>query len=41
MSWLNKIRSAASRATSNVLSGARRVASSVIPESVQKSNRFC
>ena len=36
MSWLNRIRSTASRAASNVLSGARRLASSVIPESVQR-----
>ena len=35
MSWFNRIRSTASRAASNVLSGARRLASSVIPESVQ------
>ena len=36
MSWLNRIRSTASRAASNVLSGARRLVSSVIPESVQR-----
>ena len=36
MSWLNRIRSTASRAASNVLSGARRLASNVIPESVQR-----
>ena len=36
MSWLNRIRSTASRAASNFLSGARRLASSVIPEPVQK-----
>ena len=36
MSWLNRIRSTASRAASNVLSGARRLASSFIPESVQR-----
>ena len=36
MSWLNRIRSTASRAASNVLSGARRLTSSVIPESVQR-----
>ena len=36
MSWLNRIRSTASRAASNVLSGARQLASSVIPESVQR-----
>ena len=36
MSWFNRIKSTASRATSNVLSGARRLASSVIPESVQR-----
>ena len=36
MSWLNRIRSTASRAASNVLSGARRLALSVIPEPVQR-----
>ena len=36
MSWLNRIRSTASRVASNVLSGARRLASSVIPEPVQR-----
>ena len=36
MSWLHRIRSTASRAASNVLSGARRLASTVIPESVQR-----
>ena len=36
MSWFNRIRSTASRAASNFLSGARRLASSVIPESVQR-----
>ena len=36
MSWLNRIRSTASRAGSNVLSRARRLASNVIPESVQR-----
>ena len=36
MSWLNRIRSTASRTATNVLSGARRLASSVIPESVQR-----
>ena len=36
MSWFNRIRSTASRAASNVLSGVRRLASSVIPESVQR-----
>ena len=36
MSWLNRIRSTASRAASKVLSGARRLASNVIPESVQR-----
>ena len=36
MSWLNTIRSTASRAASNVLSGARRLVSSVIPEPVQR-----
>ena len=36
MCWLNRIRSTASRAASNVLFGARRLASSVIPEPVQR-----
>ena len=36
MSWLNRIRSTPIRAASNVLSGARRLASNVIPESVQR-----
>ena len=36
MSWLYRIRSTASRAASNVLSGARRLASNVIPQSVQR-----
>ena len=36
MSWLNRFRITASRAASNVLSGARRLASSIIPESVQR-----
>ena len=36
MSWLNRIRSTASRAASNVLPKARRLASGVIPESVQR-----
>ena len=36
MSWLNRIRSTASRVASNALSGVRRVASNVIPESVQR-----
>ena len=37
MSWINRIRSIASIAASNVLSRARRLASTVIPESVQRS----
>ena len=36
MSWFNRIRSTASRVASNALSGVRRVASSVLPESVQR-----
>ena len=36
MSWFNRIRSTASRAASNVLSEARRLASSIIPEPVQR-----
>ena len=36
MNWLNRIRSTGSRTASNVLSGARRLASSIIPESVQR-----
>ena len=39
MSWFNRIRSTASRTASNELSGARRLASSVIPESVQSVQR--
>ena len=42
MSWLNRITSTASRAASNVLSGPRRLASNVIPESVQRRvTDFC
>ena len=37
MSWFNRIRSATSRLASNALSGARRLASNIIPESVQRS----
>ena len=37
MSWLNRIRSTSSRAASNVLSGARRLASSVIPKPEQRT----
>ena len=36
MSWLNRIRSTATRAAYNVLPGARRLALSVIPEPVQR-----
>ena len=36
MSWFNRIRSATSRLASNALSGARRLASNIIPESVQR-----
>ena len=36
MSWLDRIRSTASTAASNVLSGARRLALSVIPEPEQR-----
>ena len=36
MSWRNRFRTTASRAASNVLSGARRLASSIIPESIQR-----
>ena len=36
MSWINRIRSTASRAASNVLSKTRRLVSNVIPESVQR-----
>ena len=36
MSWLNRIRSATSRLASNALSGARRLASNIIPEPVQR-----
>ena len=36
MSWLNRIKSTASRVASNALSGVRRVASSIIPESIQR-----
>ena len=36
MSWFNRIRSTASRVASSALSGIRRVASNIIPESVQR-----
>ena len=36
MSWFNRIRSTASREASTALSGVRRVASNIIPESVQR-----
>ena len=36
MSWFNRIRSATSRLASNALSGAWRLASNIIPESVQR-----
>ena len=36
MSWFNRIRSTASRVASTALSGVRRVASNIIPESVQR-----
>ena len=36
MSWFNRIRSATSRLAANTLSGARRLASNIIPESVQR-----
>ena len=36
MSWFNRIRSATSRLASNALSGARRLASNIISESVQR-----
>ena len=36
MSWLNRIRSATSRLASNALSGAKRLASNIIPEPVQR-----
>ena len=36
MNWFNRIRSATSRLASNTLSGARRLASNIIPESVQR-----
>ena len=36
MSWFNRIGSTASKTSSNVLSGARRLASSIIPEAVQR-----
>ena len=36
ISWFNRIRSATSRLVSNALSGARRLASNIIPESVQR-----
>ena len=37
MSWINRIRSTASRAASNVLSQARRLVSNFIPESIQRT----
>ena len=36
MSWFNRIRSTASKLASSALSGVRRVASNIIPESVQR-----
>ena len=36
MSWLNRLRSGVSRLATNTLSGARRLASNIIPESVQR-----
>ena len=36
MSWFNRIRSTASRVASNALSGVRRVASNIVPETVQR-----
>ena len=36
MSWFNRIRSTSSRVASSALSGIRRVASNIIPESVQR-----
>ena len=36
MSWLNRIRSATSRLASNALTGARQLASNIIPEPVQR-----
>ena len=36
MSWLNRFKTTASRAASNVLPGTRRLASSITPESVQR-----
>ena len=36
MSWLNRMKSTASRVASSALSGLRRVASNIIPESVQR-----
>ena len=36
MCWFNRIRSTGRHAASNVLSGARRLASAVIPESIQR-----
>ena len=36
MSWLNRLRSATIRVASNALSGARRLASNIIPEPVQR-----
>ena len=35
MSWFNRIKSTASRVASAALSGVRRVASNIIPESIQ------
>ena len=40
MSWFNRIKSTARPTASNALSGARRLASAVVPESVQKIHRF-
>ena len=36
MSWFNRIRSTARQTASDALSGARRLASAVVPESIQR-----
>ena len=42
MIWFNRVRSATSRLASNALSGARRLASNITPESVQRRiTDFC
>ena len=42
MNWFNRIKSTSRQAASNLLSGARLLASAVVPESIQRRfNNFC